>query len=201
VARRVGRPVKWAGERSESFLSDYQGRDLTVEAELALDNHGKFLAVRGSNLSNLGAYSAVFVSLQKGIALLSGVYHIPTGYVRGRGVVTNIVPTTPYRSAGRPEIIFVIERLIDLAVAREDLPDDVQGPLTGISDETLPVASFPYGTHVCEVEIDPDSGLVEIVGYTVVDDVGRAINPMIVHGQTHGGIAQGVGQALLEDIY
>jgi aerobic carbon-monoxide dehydrogenase large subunit len=51
VARRVGRPVKWAGERSESFLSDYQGRDLTVEAELALDNHGKFLAVRGSNLT------------------------------------------------------------------------------------------------------------------------------------------------------
>jgi len=53
AARRVGRPVKWTCERSEAFLSDYQGRDLTVEAELALDNEGNFLAVRGSNLSNL----------------------------------------------------------------------------------------------------------------------------------------------------
>jgi aerobic carbon-monoxide dehydrogenase large subunit len=63
----------------------------------------------------------------------------------------------------------------------------------------LPVASFPYGTQVCEVEVDPESGAVDIVGYAAVDDVGRAVNPMILHGQTHGGIAQGAGQALLED--
>jgi aerobic carbon-monoxide dehydrogenase large subunit len=67
-----------------------------------------------------------------------------------------------------------------------------------MSDQTLPVASFPYGTQICEVEVDAETGAVEIVGYTAVDDVGRAVNPMIVHGQTHGGIAQGVGQALLE---
>jgi len=72
------------------------------------------------------------------------------------------------------------------AAARRDLRPD------------LPIASFPYGTQVCEVEVDPDTGAVEIVRYAAVDDVGRAINPMIVHGQTHGGIAQGVGQALLE---
>jgi carbon-monoxide dehydrogenase large subunit len=60
------------------------------------------------------------------------------------------------------------------------------------------VPSFPYGSAVCEVEVDPETGVVEIVRYTSVDDVGRAINPMIVHGQTHGGIAQGVGQALWE---
>ena len=58
--------------------------------------------------------------------------------------------------------------------------------------------SFPYGSAVCEVEIDPETGGVEIVRYTSVDDVGRAINPLILHGQTHGGIAQGVGQALWE---
>src|SRR5262249_10188253 len=115
AARRLGRPVKWTCERSEAFLTDYQGRDLAVEAELALDTKGKFLAVRSTNLSNLGAYPASFVSLQKGMGLLSGVYHIPAGYVRGRAAVTNTVPTTPYRSAGRPEVIFVIERLIDLA--------------------------------------------------------------------------------------
>jgi carbon-monoxide dehydrogenase large subunit len=77
----------------------------------------------------------------------------------------------------------------------------LQGPLAAISDRTLPVASFPYGAQVCEVEIDPETGLVEIVGYAAVDDVGRAVNPMILHGQTQGGIAQGVGQALLEDAH
>jgi carbon-monoxide dehydrogenase large subunit len=60
------------------------------------------------------------------------------------------------------------------------------------------VASFPYGAQICEVEVDPETGAVEIVGYVALDDVGRAVNPMILHGQTHGGLAQGVGQALLE---
>jgi carbon-monoxide dehydrogenase large subunit len=115
AARRVGRPVKWTCERSEAFLSDYQGRDLTVEAELALGKEGNFLAARGSNLSNLGGHAAAFVSLQKGLGLMSSVYRIPVGYFRGRGAVTNTISTTPYRSAGRPEAIFVIERLIDLA--------------------------------------------------------------------------------------
>ena len=409
AARRIGRAVKWTCERSDSFLSDYQGRDLTVEAELALDAEGNFLAVRGSHLGNLGGYAASFVPLQKGMGLLSGVYHIPVGYVRGRGAVTNTVPTTPYRSAGRPEVIFVIERLIDLAAdrlgidpaelrrrnlirpeaqpyanplgltydsgrygdameralaladwqgfperraqawrrgrrrgigvanyvevtsgvpreraeitvlpegkvelvmgtmssgqghetsfaqlvtewlgvpfesiayvahdtarvkagggshsgrsmklaatvipraadqiidkgrkiagflleageadiefaagrfriagtdraiglfevaaaaaKRADLPKELQGPLAGISDETVPIASFPYGTQVCEVEVDSETGAVAIVAMAAVDDVGRAINPLILHGQTHGGIAQGVGQALLEDAY
>ncbi|MBV9862290.1 MAG: xanthine dehydrogenase family protein molybdopterin-binding subunit [Alphaproteobacteria bacterium] len=406
AARRLGRPVRWLCERTESFLSDYQGRDLTVAAELALDADGNFLAVRGSNLSNVGGHAAAFVSLQKGLGLMSNVYRIPTGYFRGCAAVTNTVSTTPYRSAGRPEAIFVIERLIDLAAdrlghdpvalrrqnmippaaqpyanplgltydnghyeeametalalgdwagfaarrvearrrgrmrgiglanyveitsgaprerteitvrpegrvelvmgtmssgqghetsfaqlvtewlgvpfdsidyvahdtvrvaagggshsgrsmklaativgaatddiidkgrriashlletgepdiefargryrvvgtdrevglfevaaaaaSRTDLPPALQGPLAAVSDQTLPVASFPYGTQICEVEVDPETGAVELVGYAAVDDVGRAVNPMILHGQTHGGIAQGVGQALLE---
>ena len=85
------------------------------------------------------------------------------------------------------------------AATRRDLPEALQGTLGAVSDQTLPVASFPYGAQVCEVEVDAETGAVEIVGYVAVDDVGRAINPMIVHGQTHGGIAQGVGQALLEN--
>ncbi len=87
------------------------------------------------------------------------------------------------------------------AAARSDLPEELHGPLAAISDQTLPVASFPYGTQVCEVEVDAETGAVEIVGYAAVDDVGRAINPMILHGQTHGGLAQGVGQALLEECH
>ncbi len=409
AARRLGRPVKWTCERTESFLSDWQGRDLTVTAELALDADGKFLAIRGVNLSNLGSHAIAFGPLQKGLGLMSSVYHIPVGYFRGRGIVSNTVPTTPYRSSGRPEAIFVVERLIDLAADRlgldptalrrrnlirpaaqpysnplgitydsgdypeamdtalaladwegfparrveagrrgklrgigvanyveitsgapreraeitvlperkvelvmgtmasgqghetsfaqlvtewlgvpfdsvtyvahdtarvaagggshsgrsmklatsiigratddivdkgrriasflletgeidiefaqgrfrvagtdreiglfeiaaaaenrSDLPEELRGPLGAISDQTLPVASFPYGTQVCEVEVDVDTGAVEIVGYAAVDDVGRAINPMILHGQTHGGIAQGVGQALLEECH
>jgi carbon-monoxide dehydrogenase large subunit len=84
------------------------------------------------------------------------------------------------------------------ASQRDRAPDDCRGPLDGLSDETLPQPSFPYGTAVCEVEVDPDTGVVDVVRYTTVDDCGRAVNPMILHGQTHGGIAQGVGQALWE---
>jgi carbon-monoxide dehydrogenase large subunit len=84
---------------------------------------------------------------------------------------------------------------------RTDLPGDLRGPLTGECDETVNDASFPYGCHVCEVEIEPDLGTWRIVQHTGVDDVGRAVNPMIVHGQTHGGMAQGIGQALLEQCF
>jgi carbon-monoxide dehydrogenase large subunit len=84
-------------------------------------------------------------------------------------------------------------------VTHTDLPQELRGPLAGISDQTIPVASFPYGTQICEVDVDPETGEVDIVRYAAVDDVGRAINPLILHGQTHGGIAQGVGQALLEN--
>src|SRR6516165_3095567 len=84
---------------------------------------------------------------------------------------------------------------------RADLPSELRGALTGACDETVNDASFPYGCHVCEVEIDPELGTCEIVQHTGVDDVGRAVNPMIVHGQAHGGMAQGIGQALLEQCF
>jgi carbon-monoxide dehydrogenase large subunit len=79
-----------------------------------------------------------------------------------------------------------------------DLPPDLRGPLAAVSDETVQTAEFPYGCQVVEVEVDPELGTLEIVRYTAVDDVGRAVNPGIIHGQVHGGIAQGVGQALME---
>jgi len=95
------------------------------------------------------------------------------------------------------------DRSVDLfeaaaAALRRDAPEDLRGPLAGVSDETVSVPSFPYGCAVCEVEVDPETGMVEVVRYTSVDDCGRAVNPMILHGQTHGGIAAGVGQALWE---
>ncbi|PYM93531.1 MAG: xanthine dehydrogenase family protein molybdopterin-binding subunit [Candidatus Rokuibacteriota bacterium] len=394
AARRLGRPVKWTAERREAFLADYHGRDLAARAELALDADGTFLAFRGANTSNVGAHAVSFHPLNKGMALTATVYRMPAASVRGRAVITNTSPTTPYRSSGRPEVMFIMERLIDLAARRhgfdrlelrrknlvraaamphrnsvgvvydsgdyqaaldravalaewagfesrraearrrgryrgigvanyielntgfprerahitvhpEGRVDLVLGtlssgqghatsfaqllvewlgvelsqvqlvtgdtdvtvvgggahsaralrlaaivmakasdqivekgrriaarlleaaeadiefaaprfrvkgtdravnlfeaaraaPLDGLSDETMPQPSFPYGCAVCEVEVDPDTGVVELVRYTTVDDCGRAVNPMILHGQTHGGIAQGVGQALWE---
>jgi carbon-monoxide dehydrogenase large subunit len=406
AARRLARPVKWTADRHEAFLTDYQGRDLAVTAELALDRQGNFLALRSRNISNVGAHTTNFSPLQKGAEIVTTIYWVPVAYVRARAVVTNTAPTRPYRSAGRPEVMYVMERLIDLAcrehgfdrvairrrnliresefpytnalgltydsgayhrtmewalrigdwdgfaarrkearrrgrhrgiavanyldtasgVARErtdmtvqpggfidvvigtvsqgqghetsftqlvsawfdvpienvrlithdtdivkfgggahsgrgmrlasqimwtatneiiakgkqvaalllqakakavvfadgafrvtgtdqaiglfevsaamlsraDLPDDLRGPLAATCDEVMPEASFPFGSHVCEVEIDPDLGTVDVMKYAAVDDVGRAVNPMIINGQTHGGIVQGLGQALLE---
>ena len=406
AARKVGRPVKWTCERSEAFLCDYQARDLAVEAELALDGDGQFIAMRGSNIANVGAYPISYGPLAKGVEIMSSIYHVPAVHVRARAAITNTLPTRPYRSSGRPEVMFVMERLIDLAarqcgfdrlelrrrnlvpesampyrnpfgmvydsgayhrvmervvalgdwagfptrraeargrgkyrgigvsnyvdtatgtpreraeitvlpdgvvevvvgtvsngqghetsfaqligewlgvpmdtvrlvtgdtdrvsvgggshsgralrlasivmlnasrdiiakglqiashlleaapadlefvngrfrvkgtdrtlgifevaaeaLRRNDLPDELRGPLAAESDETNNLASFPYGCHVCEVEVDLDTGVVEIARYTAVDDVGRAVNPLIVHGQIHGGITHGLGQALSE---
>ena len=408
AARRIGRPVKWTSERSELLLSDYQGRDLAVEAELALDEHGNFLAMRGSNIGNLGSHTGNFSMLQKGVEIMSSIYRMPAAHFRARAVLSHTAPTRPYRSSGRPEVIYVMERLIDIAArqagfdrldirlrnlvsqaelpyenpfglvydsgdyigvmkhavkladwdgfparkaearargkyrgisvanyvdtatgiprekakitvypngstdlvigtisngqghetsfaqlvhewlgvdfdkvrlvtgdtnivdvgggthsgrgmrlgsiviwhasnaiiekgkqvvglltqknpaqitfshgnffadrdqtiglaevavamaSRVDLPQDFRGPLIGECDMTINDAGFPYGCHVSEIEIDPELGTVEIVRHTTVDDVGRAVNPLIIHGQTHGGIAQGVGQALIEHCF
>src|SRR5262249_11180183 len=114
-ARRLGRPVKWTCDRQEGFLSDHQARDLQVEAELALDADGNFLALRASNPRNLGAYAASFVPPTQGTELMSSLDAIPSAYARARAVLSNTPSTSPYRSAGRPEVMFVIERLIDLA--------------------------------------------------------------------------------------
>ena len=116
--RTLGRPVKWTCERRDGFLTDFHGRDLTSEAELALDQDGNFLALRAVNTCNLGASTISFVPLAKGIAVSSSVYHIPTSYMRGIGVITNTSPTFAYRSAGRPEVMFVLERMIDIACRR-----------------------------------------------------------------------------------
>jgi carbon-monoxide dehydrogenase large subunit len=116
AARRLGRPVKWLCERSEVVLADEHGRDCIAEAELALDAAGKFLGLRVRVISNIGAYLssdrnmlATFTSLPA----MVGVYAIPAAHVQMAAVMTNTNPTAPYRGAGRPEAIYVIERLID----------------------------------------------------------------------------------------
>ena len=409
AARRIGRPVKWTAERTESFLSDHQGRDQATVAELAFDKDGLALAMRVDTLSNVGSYAASMVPMRKGMTIATGLYKIGAAHVRGRTVLTNTPPTIPYRSAGRPEAMYLIERLMDLAanqlgidrveirrrnligptelpyrnatgitydsglyeramdqalelgdwngfparrdeakqrgklrgiglgnyievtmgaprewsavtvkpdgivevlvgtlssgqahettyaqcvsdwlgvpfeqihvierdtdiipvgggshsgrsmrmagfvmgkasdgvierarriaavlldakpenidfadglltaratnrklslfeaaqagLTRADLPAELKGALTAQHEELFKQAGFPYGAAVAEVEIDPDTGALDLVRYAAVDDVGRAINPLVLDGQTHGGIAQGVGQALWEDVH
>src|SRR5262249_49321894 len=121
AARRLGRPVKWRGDRSDAFFFDPYGRDLTSVAELALDADGKFLAVRTHNIQNLGAQTLHLVPLARGAAVTNGVYAIPTVHARLQAVFTNTTPTSTYRGAGRPEAMFIIERLIDTAAAEMGL--------------------------------------------------------------------------------
>ncbi|MCZ6887813.1 MAG: xanthine dehydrogenase family protein molybdopterin-binding subunit, partial [Gammaproteobacteria bacterium] len=115
AAKKVGRSISWTATRLECFLSDYQARDLASRAELALDTDGNFLALRGVNTLNLGAYTVYFWPLRKGLSMMQGVYRIPCVHFQGHAVLTNTMPTAVYRSAGRPEAIYIIERLIDLA--------------------------------------------------------------------------------------
>src|SRR5204863_5101920 len=96
----------------------YQGRDLVAKVDLALDAMGRFQAMRGYHLSNIGSYSSSIVPLRKGVSIFSGVYRVPAAHYRACAVLTNTMPTTPYRSAGRPEAMFIMERLCDLAAAK-----------------------------------------------------------------------------------
>ena len=121
AARKLGRPVKWCAERIEEFLAATHGRDLESRAELALDRSGRILALRVSSLANLGAYATpagVAIQLMIGPWVATSVYDIQTIDIRIRGVLTNTSPTSAYRGAGRPEAIYMIERLMSAAARR-----------------------------------------------------------------------------------
>jgi len=409
ACKRVERPVKWIATRSEAMMGDDHGRDQTVDAELALDADGKFIALRWHALHNVGAYieGAGAIPVLFAVKLAPTVYNIPNVDVINKAVFSNTSPTVPYRGAGRPEAVYIMERLVD-AAAREtgidraelrrinfitpgEMPHstltgwtydtgdyatalgkaqgiadwdgydarkaeteakglkrglgvvyyvdntgifnermeirfDPSGTVTVVSgvlshgqghetsfaqmvaewlnvpfedvrlaqadtdevaigrgtyasrsmmvggsalraaadeviergkkfaahfmesdaadieftegkfiiagtDKEMPlkqvaqmsfmpvhvpselgvglqgvgafaaeVPSFPNGCHIAEVEIDPDTGAVRIDRYTVVDDIGTVINPLLAQAQIHGGVVQGVGQALLEDV-
>ena len=153
AARKLGRPVKWVAERSEGFLSDGQGRDHVTEAELALDAQGRFLAVRTSTVSNMGAYStaaAPTIPTVGGSRCITGVYRIPAWHARARVAFTNTVPIHAYRGAGKPEYNHVIERLVD-AAARETGRDAAELRRLNV----VPPEAMPYATGT---GIEFDSG-------------------------------------------
>ena len=144
ACRKVGRPVKWVADRTESFLADAHGRDHLTIAEAAIDGNGKILAVRVKTKANLGGYLSTFASAIPTYLyapLLSGQYDIPAIYCEVDGVYTNTAPVDAYRGAGRPEAAFVIERLVEVA-AREMGLDPAEFRMRNF------VRSFPHQTPV-----------------------------------------------------
>ena len=118
AAEALGRPVKWTDTRSESFVSDHQGRDMAFDVELALDSEGRFLATRFTGHGNVGAYLTPFAVLMPTIQIVKnsiGMYRTPLIEVRSLCVLTNTVPVGAYRGAGRPEGNYFMERVIDVA--------------------------------------------------------------------------------------
>jgi carbon-monoxide dehydrogenase large subunit len=147
ASKKVGRPVRWTAERSESFQTDAHGRDHITHAELAMNAQGKILALKVKTTANLGAYLSTFSSAVPTFLyapLLSGQYEIPAIYCEVDGVYTNTAPVDAYRGAGRPEACFVIERMVEVA-AREMNIDPADFRKRNF------VKSFPYQTPVASL--------------------------------------------------
>src|SRR4051812_36211772 len=118
ASKKLRRPVKWTGDRSEAFLTDAHGRDHVSKAEMAFDKDNRVLALRVKTHANFGAYMSLFsssVPTYLYATLLSGQYNIPAIHAEVMGVYTNTVPVDAYRGAGRPEASFVVERLMETA--------------------------------------------------------------------------------------
>jgi carbon-monoxide dehydrogenase large subunit len=118
ASSKINRPVKWVCERSEGFISDAHARDHVTEAELALDENGKFLGLRISTIANMGGYLSTFgpnIPTNLYGPLMAGVYTTPAVYCELKCVFTNTLPVDAYRGAGRPEATFCLERLVDTA--------------------------------------------------------------------------------------
>ncbi len=160
AAKKVGRPVKWISTRSETFLSDHHGRAAKMYGELALDTNGKFLAVRFTWIVNAGGYlsgSGSFINTMPPSTHAINVYTIPVVHGVHRIVVTNTTPTTAYRGAARPNVSYIVERLVDEA-AREMGIDRLDLRRRNI----IPKESYPYSTPTGSVYDSGDvTGLLE----------------------------------------
>jgi carbon-monoxide dehydrogenase large subunit len=146
AAKKLGRPVHWMSGRSEAFLSDNQARDIYSEVELALDEKGKFLALRIRSVGNMGAYLGAIGAAIPTLSFtrcLSGMYDIPKIDIAVKCAYTNTLPTAPYRGAGRPESIYALERVVDEA-ARVTGIDPVKLRRRNLVKKS----AFPYKTQV-----------------------------------------------------
>jgi carbon-monoxide dehydrogenase large subunit len=156
AARVTGRPVKWVASRSETFLSDYHGRGLVMTGALALDEDGRFLALRHEWLADQGAHPVATGPLINSLnpaCMATGCYRVPAVYGRHRLAITNTVPVTAYRGAGRPDMAYIVERLVDEAAERTGI-DRIELRRRNL----IPREAFPYRPPTGAVVADYDSG-------------------------------------------
>ncbi|MDB5594397.1 MAG: hypothetical protein JWM36_1358 [Hyphomicrobiales bacterium] len=148
ASKKVGRPVKWNCERSEALVADDQGRDMVVDAELALDSAGTFLGVRFSSRNNVGAYISMLGFLSTGniIRDVAGPYVAPAIFAEAAAVLTNTLPVSNYRAPGGAPSAYIIERLIDIAARDIGMdPADIR------RRNLIPASAMPYKSPVGEV--------------------------------------------------
>ena len=146
ASAKVGRPIKWRADRSESFLADAHGRDHVTKAELALSSEGDMLGLRVKTIANMGAYLSTFSSSVPTYlygTLLAGQYKTPAIYVETQAVFTNTAPVDAYRGAGRPEATYVVERIVETAARELDMD-----PVAFRRRNFIPPDAFPYQTPV-----------------------------------------------------
>lgn len=177
AAKRVGKPVKWVCDRSEAFLSDYAGRDLHMKAELALDANGRFLALRNENIANIGTHTVSYVPLARGPTVYNGVYDIPTAHIFSSGVFTNTTATASYRGAGRPEAMFLIERLVDIAAAETGIDRIELRRRNIIARDAIPYANavgVSYDSGHFETSMDMAMGLIDWDGFGARKEAAKA---------------------------
>ncbi|MFC3228958.1 xanthine dehydrogenase family protein molybdopterin-binding subunit [Marinibaculum pumilum] len=159
AARKLGKPVKWRADRGEEFTSVMQGRDHVSEAELAVDPQGRILGMRVKTWANLGAYVSTvgpLVPLMLGPKVITSVYDVPALDLEVIGVLTNTTPTSPYRGAGRPEAVFLMERMIEQAA--RDLKMD---PLEIRQRNYIRRDAMPYTNAMGEVYDVGDFGTLQ----------------------------------------
>jgi carbon-monoxide dehydrogenase large subunit len=150
AARRLGRPVKWTGTRAEVFMSDWHGRALSLTGELAMDADGRFLAIRWDDRADLGAYGAAFgsfIATRNLTVTIGGVYRIPAMYARTRLAYTNATPVSAYRGAGRPDIAYAIERLVDYAAHEHGFDPIELRRKNFVPREAMPYKTANAGTY------------------------------------------------------
>ncbi len=171
AARKLGRPVKWTAERSESFLADAHGRDHLTHAELGIDADGRFVALKVHTTANLGAYLSTFGSSVPTYlygTLLAGQYKTPNIFVEVHGVYTNTAPVDAYRGAGRPEATYVVERIVETA-ARELGRDPAElRRINMIAPEDFPYetpVALVYDTGNYQASLDKALALIDYAGF------------------------------------
>ncbi len=190
ATRQIGRPVRWAAERTEAFLSDTHGRDNITLGELALDAEGKFLALRTKNYANMGAYLstfAPFIPTGAGTKVLASIYGFQGIHAHVLGVLTNTVPVDAYRGAGRPESNYLVERLIDTAAAEIGV-DRIELRRRNI----VPSSAMPFTTAIGQRY---DSGEFETIMDAALTKIDWAGFPARQAEAAKRGMKRGIGLA------